>query len=228
MITIADSLEEAERGLQLALKYEQIFCTIGVHPHHAKDWKTGDEERLRELVQSSPRVHAIGEIGLDYHYDFSPREVQREVFRMQLVLARELDVPSVIHCREALEEVWIIVDDVRPPPLVLHCCTEEFSAVERFLERGDCLSFTGIITYPQAHAVQETVRRCPLNRLMVETDAPYLPPEALRLKRGRAARNEPAFVIEVAKTVAAIKGLSLGAVDEATTRNAVEFFGVRL
>ncbi|OGJ57861.1 hypothetical protein A3H22_02020 [Candidatus Peribacteria bacterium RIFCSPLOWO2_12_FULL_55_15] len=218
IVTIADSLEESGKCVAITEKYEQIICSIGVHPHHAKEWKDWDRERLRSLARMS-KVVAIGEIGLDYHYDFSPRDVQRRVFQEQLELAKELQMPVVVHCRQAVEDVWSIVDSVRPEKLVIHCCTERWENVRRFVDCGYLLSFTGIATYPNAEEVRRTIQMCPLGQIMVETDAPYLPPVPHRGKR-----NEPAYVIEVAKVVAETKGLSLEEVDRVTTANAMGFF----
>ncbi len=235
MITIADSLEESQRCIAIAEKHPEVFCTVGVHPHNAKQWitravgltsSTGSGQRLRQLASASSKVKAIGEIGLDYHYDFSPREVQRDVFRTQLKIARELSMPVVVHCREAVDDVWAIVDEYKPQALVLHCCTEKWGDVAHFADRGYFLSFTGIATYPDAENIRDTIRHCPLSQVMIETDAPYLPPEALRAKGGHSIRNEPSFVLEVAKLIASLKGISLAEVDVTTTRNAVEFFGL--
>lgn len=221
MICIGDTLEESGRCIALAERYEQVFATVGVHPHVAKEWRVESRELVGELSRRSSKVVAIGEIGLDYHYDSSPREIQREVFRMQLELAKELALPAVVHCREAVEDVWNIVDEIKPLKLVLHCCTEKFEDVERFIERGYLLSFTGIATYPNADTVRATIRRCPMDQLMIETDAPYLAPIPYRGKR-----NEPAFVVEVAKCVAEIKGMSLDDVDAIATKNTERFFAL--
>lgn len=221
MITIADTLEESARTVALAEQYEQIFCTVGHHPHTAKDWKPGDGDRLRALAVSSPKVRGIGEIGLDYHYDHSPRDAQRAVFREQLAIAKDLHLPAVVHCREAVEDVWAIVDEVKPEALVIHCCTETFPDVERFLERGYFLSFTGIATYPASHDVRWTLRNTPLDRMMIETDAPYLAPEG---RRGQ--RNEPAFVAAVLQTVAELRNIPLADAEQALTANTVAFFGL--
>lgn len=229
MVTIADSLEESEKCLELCQRYEskpQIFCSVGVHPHKANEWLVGSRERLAELARSSTRVRAVGEMGLDYHYDFSPRDVQRAVFQEQLELATELRMPVVVHCREAVLDVWQTVDAVRPEKLVMHCCTEKWEDVQKFVDRGYFLSFTGIATYPNAEEVRRTIQRCPLAQMMVETDAPYLPPEALRAKGGRGVRNEPAYVVEVAKVIAQVKGISLEEVDRAMTGNALRFFDI--
>lgn len=225
MVCIADDLTEGEKCLQIAEKYEQVFCTIGIHPHNAASAGHGSSPLtmtpLKNLLLSSEKVKAVGEIGLDYHYDFSPRDVQQAVFREQLEIANELKLPVVVHCREAVEDVWTIVDEIKPEKLVLHCCTEKWEDVARFVERGYLLSFTGIATYPKSDVIRDTIAHCPLTQMMMETDAPYLAPEG---KRGK--RCEPADVIEVAKIIAQIKGIELDEVDRATTRNAVEFFGL--
>lgn len=222
MVTIGDSLQESRECVEIATTHEPVFCAVGVHPHNAKDWRAGDAEELKRLVSLSPKVRAIGEIGLDYHYDNSPRDVQRAVFREQLALAEELGLPAVVHCREAVEDVWSIVADVRPGALVLHCCAERWEDVERFVEAGYLLSFTGIATYGKSDVVRETIRKCPLDRMMVETDAPYLSPEPHRGKR-----NEPAYVVETAKVIAEIKDVPFAEVDRATTATAVAFFRLR-
>jgi TatD DNase family protein len=222
MICIADTLGEAKKCIDIAEQYPQIFATVGVHPHTSSHWTEDSEKQVRELVTSSKKVKAIGEIGLDFHYDLSPRDTQKKVFHQQLVIAKELDLPSVVHCREAVEDVWSIVRDVNPKKLVVHCCTEKFEDVKKFLEKGYLLSFTGIATYPNAQDIRECIRQCPMDQLMIETDAPYLAPVPYRGKR-----NEPAFVMEVAKLIAELKGIALQEVDEQTTKNTVEFFCLR-
>ena len=171
------------------------------------------------MVEMNPKVSAIGEIGLDYHYDFSPRCTQKEVFADQLALAKMCKLPAVIHCREAVKDVWSIVRDSGVSSVVIHCCTERWEDVKGFVKLGHSLSFTGIATYPKSDEIRNTIKQCPLDQMMIETDAPFLAPVPHRGKR-----NEPAFVVEVAKCVAEIKGLSLADVDRATTENAVRFF----
>lgn len=219
VVTIGDTIAESEKCVQIAQGFEDVFCTVGVHPHTSKDWKDGDEVTLKALVQSSPKVKAIGEIGLDYHYDLSPRDVQRDVFRKQLQLSKKLRLPVVVHCREAVEDVWSIVNEEKPVGLVLHCCTEKFDDVKRFLDAGYFLSFTGIATYKNGEVIRDCIKQCPLEQMMIETDAPYLAPVPHRGKR-----NEPAFVVEVAKLIAEVKGIGLQEVDDFTTKNAERFF----
>lgn len=145
--------------------------------------------------------------------------MQRIVFRHQLELSKKLLLPCVVHCREAVSDVRSIVEQTEPIRIVLHCCTEKYDDVEWFLKRGDYLSFTGMVTYKNAEVIRDTVKRTPIERMMIETDAPYLAPVPYRGKR-----NEPAYVVEVAKAIAAIKGLNYEDVDRITTQNAVEFF----
>lgn len=221
MVTIADSMHESRKCLELAEKFDQLFCTVGVHPHHAKDWKDTDIKTLRSLVASSPKVRAIGEIGLDYHYDFSPCEVQRHVFTQQLSLAAELKLSAVVHCREAIADVRVALNGMDLRRVVLHCCTETWEDVAELVAQGIRLSFTGIATYPQAEDIRRVIEECPLEQMMVETDAPYLAPVPHRGKR-----NEPAFVLEVAQLIAKLKGISFEEVDRRTTQNAVAFFAL--
>jgi TatD DNase family protein len=201
MVTIADSLPEAEKCVELAEKYPELYCSVGVHPHHAKDWKRGDGQVLKDRVSGSKRVRAIGEIGLDYHYDHSPRSVQRGVFLEQLTLSRELALPAVVHCREAIADVKTIVKEVEPLQFVLHCCTEKWEDVQ----------------------CREVIKQCPLEQMMIETDAPYLAPG-----KHRGKRNEPAFVGQVAELIAEIKDLPQAEVNARIEQNTVEFFGLSL
>lgn len=223
MIVISDSLQEASRCRTVAEKYEQIFYTAGVHPHGAKEWGEGSRELLLELLRSSPKARAIGEIGLDYHYMHSSQDDQRGAFRQQLLIANELDLPCVIHNRESIGDLLSIVRELLPKKMVLHCCTERWEDVAELIDRGYLLSFTGIATYPKSGEIRETIKRCPLTQMMVETDAPYMAPVP-----HRGSRNEPAYVVEVAKLIAELKEVSYEEVDRVTTANAVEFFGLCL
>ena len=237
MMTISDRLEEGEKCIKIAEKFENVYATVGVHPHNAIQWQNHQSPnpnyqtnsksqspitKLQELVRSSKKVVGIGEIGLDYHYMHSPKDIQKNVFREQLTLGKELNMPIVVHTRDAIEDTWEIIDDIRPEKIVIHCCCEKFEDIARFLERGYLASFTGLITYPKAEEIRRTVQMCSLNQIMIETDAPYLAP-----KKFRGKRNEPAYVIEVAKTIAEVKNISLEEVDRVTTANAVEFFGLQ-
>lgn len=216
MVTIADSLVEAEKCKSIAATDTRISYTVGVHPHHAKEWKDGDVATMEALLEGAV---AVGEIGLDYHYDFSPRDAQKKAFREQLALAKGLGLPAVIHCREAIVDVRTIVEEVDAGPFVLHCCAEKWDDVEWILDRGSLLSFTGIATFPKSTDIQETIRNCPLESMMVETDAPYLAPIP-----HRGTRCEPAFVVDTARFVAIQKGISFEQFDQVTTETTMAFF----
>lgn len=219
MITISDTIEDISPSQKLAEKYEYIFYTVGVHPHHASTFDLVKDLATIRASAAHPKCKAIGEIGLDYHYMNSPKDSQQRVFEVQLALAKERDLPAVVHCRDALEDVWTIVNHIQPKKLVIHCCTEKWDDVKRFTDAGYFLSFTGIATYPKSEEIRETIRQCPIAQLMIETDSPFLAPVP---HRGR--RNEPAFVVEVAKCIATAKGIPLEEVDRETTKNAQVFF----
>ncbi len=222
MITISDAIEDILPSQKLAEKYEYIFYTAGVHPHHASTFDLMKDLEAVRAFAAHPKCKAIGEIGLDYHYMNSPKDSQQRVFEVQLALAKELDLPAVVHCRDAVEDVWTIVNHVRPKKLVIHCCTEKWEDVKRFTDAGYFLSFTGIATYPKAGEIRETIRQCPITQLMIETDSPFLAPVPHRGKR-----CEPAYVAEVAKVVAEVKAMMIAEVDRITTENAVQFFSLR-
>ena len=207
---------DLEAGIRVAELWPQIYATVGVHPHDAAKATAETWPRLRELL-AHPKVLALGEIGLDYHYDFSPREVQREVFLRQLEMARQAGKPIVIHTREAWEDTLSILRDQWGSSNcggIMHCFSGGAQEAEQVLGMGFHLSFTGVVTFPKALRVQEAVRRTPLDRLMVETDAPYLAPAPYRGKR-----NEPAWVVHTARKLADLRGESFEQVAQATTAN---------
>lgn len=221
IVTISDAIADVPQCEQLAAAYDFIFFTAGMHPHHASGFQDTDLGTIKAAFEN-PQCKAVGEIGLDYHYMHSPKDVQQRVFEQQLVLAKELGVPAVVHCRDAAEDLRTIVFHVKPPRIVLHCCTEKWEDVEKLVEAGHFLSFTGIATYPKSDDIRETIRKCPLRQLMIETDAPYLAPVPHRGKR-----NEPAFVDEVLKLVAELHAVSVDVADRITTKNTIEFFSLR-
>lgn len=220
-IAIADTLEEGERCLALAAKYEQIFCTIGVHPHGASQWSMVNGQLTIAEAAKHPKMVAVGEIGLDYHYMNNPKEDQIRAFRDQLSLAKELDLPVVTHNRDSLADYLDIIRELEPKSLVLHCNTEKWEDCRELIDRGYLFGFTGIATYPKSDEIRNTILECPLEQMMIETDAPYLAPEGYRGKR-----CEPAYVVEVAKLIADIKDISLEEVSRITTENTVKFYGL--
>jgi TatD DNase family protein len=203
-------------GVRLADRYPAFYATVGVHPHDASKASAAVYARLAELL-SHPKVVALGEIGLDYHYDHSPREVQRDVFIEQMRIARDARKPIVIHTREAWEDTLALLEEHWQPsglPGIMHCFSGGPAEAERCLALGFYLSFGGILTFPKALDVQEAARQAPVDRILVETDAPYLAPVP---KRGK--RNEPAFVVETARKLAALRGATLEAIAASTTEN---------
>lgn len=220
LISIADNIDEAEKCRVIAEKNEHIYYTAGFHPLAAELWSDTSIEKLRAELSHTKCV-AVGEIGLDYHYTQDTKDIQKEIFRAQLDLALELDLPAVIHCREAVEDVREIVLASGIRKFVIHCCTEKWEDISWAIDAGGLLSFTGVATYPKALAVHNTIVQCPLDRMMIETDAPYLAPEPHRSKR-----NEPAFVTHVCDRVAELKGIGRDKVDAQTTQNAIRFYAL--
>ena len=202
---------DLETAIRQAERDPFIFATVGVHPHDASKATPETFARLRELA-AHPKVVAIGEIGLDYHYDFSPRDVQRAVFLKQLEIAAEAGKPVVIHSREAWADTMAML---RPPQHgILHCFTGDPQQAREALALGFHLAFGGVLTFPNAEAVREAARITPEDRLLLETDCPYLAPIPHRGKR-----NEPAFVVEVARRLAEVRGSTLDEIAGQTTRN---------
>src|SRR5438552_3353179 len=215
-----------ERAVELAEKHTDIYAAVGVHPHDAKLFDGRAEQRLLELAKQSRRVIAWGEIGLDYHYDHSPRDVQREVFKRQLGLARELNLPVVIHSREADTDTIAILREALTGYQrggVMHCFGGSLPMAEAAIELGFYISFAGNLTFKKAEDLRDVARQLPLDRLLIETDCPYLTPVPFRGKR-----NEPARVVETARCLASIHGRELEEIGRITSENFAKLFGVRL
>lgn len=215
-----------ERAVAVAEKYEGVYAAAGVHPHDARLYDASAERRLLEVVRLGPPVVALGEIGLDYHYDNSPREVQREVFAAQLRLARSEGLPVIIHSREADEETTAILRREYSGALrggVMHCFGGGPALAEAALELGFMISFAGNVTFKKAENLREVARTVPPERLLVETDCPFLAPVPLR---GR--RNEPAFVVETARFLAGLRGVGPEELGRTTSENFARLFGVDL
>jgi TatD DNase family protein len=215
-----------ERAVRVAEEYENVFAAAGVHPHDARLFDDAAEERLAKLLQGSVRAVAWGEIGLDYHYDHSPRDVQREVFRRQLRLAREAGLPVIIHSREADEDtVEILAEEWAGAERggVMHCFGGGRWMAERALELGFYISFAGNVTFKKAEPLREVALAVPPDRLLVETDCPYLAPVP---HRGR--RNEPAYVADTARFVAGLRGTTPEELGRVTSDNFSRLFRVEL
>jgi TatD DNase family protein len=211
----AGALSSNSEAVALAERFENIYATVGMHPHDAKDVGVDALKSLRELAVH-PKAVAVGETGLDYYYNHSPQDVQRRVFVQFIQMARDLNLPIVVHERDAAGEVAELLraeggGNVRG---VIHCFTGDYNAARAYLNLGFYISFTGIITFKNAEPLRNVVRKVPLERMFVETDSPYLTPVPHRGKR-----NEPAYVRFVAETVANVKKLDLEEVAQVTTDN---------
>jgi TatD DNase family protein len=215
---------EAARAEAVLGLWPDLRLAVGVHPHRAREYAGREGEAaaiVRSALAATPGARAIGEIGLDYHYDFSPRDVQRDVLRVQLRLARELGVPVVVHTRDAEEDTVEILRAEGGERVhgVLHCFAGSRSLADRAVELGLHISFAGILTFPRASALRDVARVVPSERLLVETDSPYLAPVPYR---GR--RNEPAWVVRVLDTLAELRGADPDQLGPQVTRNFVALF----
>ncbi len=218
-ITIASNVADSERTAGLAREHQGVYATVGIHPHEAAGADDAAFDRIRELAIED-RVVGIGETGLDFHYDNSPRDAQAESFRRHLRLASELDMPVVVHARSADAEVAEIIREIGWGRGVLHCFSSEKPLLETALDLGWYISFAGMITFSRWEGT-DLLRSVPLDRLLVETDSPYLSPVPFRGKR-----NEPARVRHVAERAAEIGGEPLLALAAATTANARALYGI--
>ncbi len=220
VIVAAEDDAEWDRARALAVGWDGIELATGVHPHHAHLFAAdpdGAAKLVTRRLDAGAEVRAIGEIGLDYHYDFSPREVQQAVFRAQLTLARARRLPVAIHTREAEADTLTLIAEAQadgPLTGVFHCFTGDVAAAARAAETGFYLSFAGILTFPRAVELREALRQAPLDRLLVETDAPYLAPVPHRGKR-----NEPAWVQTTLEVAARERGMAIDELAQAVRRN---------
>ena len=218
MMNIGCDLPSSERSVQLAERYVWVWAAVGSHPDDADKV---DEARIltyRKLARH-PRVKAIGEIGLDYHYEDVPREVQQHAFRLQMALAEELELPVVVHEREAHGDALAIVDEYPSVKGVFHCFSGSPELANELVRRGWYIGFTGVVTFKNARKAVETAKSIPLNRILIETDCPYMAPEPYR---GR--RNDPSYVPLVAQKIAELRGLPAATVAQATWDNARKLF----
>jgi TatD DNase family protein len=221
IVTVGTTLPDCEKAVALARRYAPVYSAIGIHPHEVKGIDAAAYDALRFLGRET-KVVAIGEIGLDFFYDHSPRDVQLRCFAGQLDLAEELDLPVIIHDRDAHAETLGLLRE-RKGRLqgVLHCFSGDAAMARECVELGFHLSVAGPVTYPKADQLRAAVQEVPLERLLIETDAPYLAPQ-----RYRGKRNEPAYVIETARRLAEVRGVPAGEMVELTAANARRLFGI--
>ena len=222
MVTVATSPSDWDAALALLPAAPGLYMAAGLHPHKADQMAPGLIERL-ESVLAQPKVVAVGEIGLEYHYDLSPRDRQHEAFVQQLHLARRLRKPVVVHSREAMADTLAILDEqgMAGWPLVFHCFTGTPQEVRQILQRDWYVSLAGVTTFKNASEVQEAARLVPAERLLFETDSPYLTPEPFR----RVRPNEPAYVVHTARFLAQLRGVSVEQLAADVWQNASRFFG---
>jgi TatD DNase family protein len=224
IVCASDDLDASAAAVALAEQEPDVWASVGVHPHEASSYNDAVEERLTALA-ASPRVVAVGEIGLDYYRDRSPRPQQRQSFERQLALASRLGKPVAVHSRDAAEDTYAILHAWREGgaalPVQMHCFGYDAAWAERCLELGCLISVAGTVTYPNAAATRAVAAAAPEDRLLVETDCPVLAPQSRRGKR-----NEPAYVAETVACIAAIRGVAPARLARATAENALRLFGI--
>lgn len=223
VLNAGTDLETSMQAIDLAKKYDMFYASVGCHPHDVKDL---DEETILMFkgLAKKPKVCAIGEIGLDYYYDHSPRDVQQHWFRRQIQLAHEVKMPIIIHDRDANDDTLKILkaENAFDLGVVMHCFSGSAELAKQYVKLGAKISIAGTVTFKNARKLKEVVETVPLEHLFIETDAPYLTPEPFRGKR-----NESTYVQYVAGKIAEIKGITYEEVAEVTTQNAKDFFGIK-
>lgn len=216
----ASNLASSRKVLEIAAAHDFVYCAVGVHPHDAKEMD-GDSIALIRDMASNPKVVAIGEIGLDYHYDLSPRDVQRDRFYDQLCLARELNLPVIVHEREAVQDNLDIIRNFKDVLGVVHCFSGSWETAKIILDQGWYISFTGAVTFKNAKKAPEVAAKMPIDRLMIETDSPYMAPVPMRGQRNDS-RNLP----YIAQRIADLRGMTSEDVAAITMENGKHFFRI--
>ena len=216
IITIGVDLKSSEECLQLAERFDGVYATCGVHPHEADKAPKGYLYELEEMA-THPKLVAIGEMGLDYHYNLSGPKKQKRVYQEQLEMAKALELPAVVHCRESDKDILKGIQESASDSGVIHCFASDLEFAKSIIETGFHISFTGLITFVKE--LEEVVKEVPLEKIMVETDSPYLSPKPYRGKR-----NEPSRVIHIAEKIAEFRGISKEEVAQITTETALDLF----
>ena len=220
---VGADMASSAASVALANAHEGIYAAVGVHPHDAKTFTEDDVPVLTRWLTQEPKVRALGEIGLDYYYDLSPRDVQKEVFARQLELAYALGRPVILHIRDAHGDTIDLLRAHRDalPACVVHCCSASWESAKIYLSLGCMISFAGPVTFKRSVNLQEVARNVPLDRLMIETDSPYLAPEPVR---GR--RNDPCNVAHICRFIAALRGMDAQTLCDVTRKNGKRFYGI--
>ena len=224
VVCLGIDLESSRAAVEIANRYPLAVAAVGIQPNSAAEAKPGDWDLIVKLAESEPRVVAIGETGLDHYWDKTPFAMQEDYFTRHIELAQRLNKPFVIHCREAEADVVKALREHRargPLRAVMHSFSGDLATARECLEMGLYISFAGMVTYPNAQSLRDVAKEVPLDRLLVETDCPYLAPQPVRGKR-----NEPAYVAHTAARLAQVKEVSVQVLEEHTTRNAKALFGL--
>ena len=222
-ITIGTDLADSQKAVELADRFENMFATVAIHPHNAKSADRQTITQLKDLA-GNKKVVAIGETGLDLHYDFSTPQQQQDSFLRHLEIAAELNLPVVVHSREAFDKTMEILEAHKSglKGLVFHCYSGDVRQAKIVLDKGWYISLTGVVTFKNAETTREVAKYVPLDRLMIETDAPYLSPEPMRKQKV----NEPALLIHTARFIAGLRGMELAKFEEAVTNTTKRFFAI--
>lgn len=224
LVSIGTHPEDHARVIQLIRTFPPVFGALGIHPHHAADVAPGYEALLENLLQNEPKLLALGECGLDYHYDFAPKLLQQGVLLNQLEIARRHNFPVILHVRQAHADALAILRDFPELRCVVHCFTGSPAECRQWLDRGAYIGITGIVTYKNAADVQASAQLIPEDRLLIETDAPYLSPEPVR----KLKPNQPAHLLHTAQFLATLRGTNFDTLCQQTTENVARLFGQKL
>lgn len=222
IVTVGTNLKLSSKAAALANKYKNIYATVGVHPHDVAQTDKNTFDTIKKLVKTGKKIVAYGEIGLDFFRNLSPQERQLEVFGLQLELAKELDLPVVIHDREAHRQSLETVQASGIRRGVFHCFSGDYEMAKKCIDLGFFISIPGVVTFDKSKTLQDVAGRVPLSSLLIETDAPYLAPVP-----HRGQRNEPSYIVHTAKKVAQIKNISWEEVARVTSANAINLFGIK-
>ena len=222
-IIVGCTPKDSVLALEFVKKYSNyhLWSTLGVHPHNADELNDEVFSQFSKLARAEKKIVALGEMGLDYFRNLRPREIQIPTFQRQLQLAKELDLPAIVHVRDAWEDALKILADVGNAKVVLHCFTGDMKVAEQCWKKAYHTSFSGVLTYPKNQYLREVAREAPVDKILIETDCPYLTPQSVRGKR-----NEPAFIVETAKELARACEISLEEIAQQTTQNAITLFGL--
>ncbi|WP_073998231.1 TatD family hydrolase [Anaerococcus urinomassiliensis] len=220
IINPATNIEDSKKAIDLAEKYDNFYPMVGIHPENVDDITDKDLEEL-EILAKNPKVVAIGEIGLDYYWKDDNKDRQKEIFIYQLKLARKLDLPAVIHVREAKDDVIEILKDYTDLKIQIHCFSDDLKTLNTYMDMGFYISIGGVVTFSNGTNEKVAARNVPIERLMLETDSPYLTPEPYR-----GLRNDPRRVVEVARTVADLRDMKIDKLAKRCYKNTVEFFNL--